>query len=495
MKRSVVALFGMMAVVAWLVQGCGSSSSSATLTEALQGTLVPLISVSSPSASSGSSSASLQKQGARFASMVFDFLRFIGINHATPTSAAGTELDPKGFKAEVDALKGLLEKPDAGTVMSQVNFSFTAKTVNCYGPALTFTNHPDGACGGGQPQPPCDLPTGDLGLWTATESTTGESCAAAKANAVIASLAGYVSQALKVQAAVAVAATKAGLDPATHSGTTQVSVTTGKSDFAISEAAITTTADGTDKIFITDVGGALNNKTVDQKLTNDYTDSNTYHGCFTGVYPNGNGWYGFGLIYSVEGTTAKYLLTSGYTRNINSSTPPTSFINETTCKFNFTDLSNRENLVYALAQIDTQKSVGTLYFAWSAGGGDDHTRVLRINTTGTGVTGDTGVAYFGYGPAIGSVDGSITTMICNWAGPSNNHTGKTGYAQAQLLTRNVSGIFEPATSYITYAPTNLCNNTSGTFTLNGSSAGTINNNLVLVDSQGTIPTITAPSYP
>ena len=65
---------------------------------------------------------------------------------------------------------------------------------------LYFQHHLDGVSRGGAPlsedlnlncdENVCELPTGDLGLWTDTESQTGEACAAAKMNSDVR----YVSQ-------------------------------------------------------------------------------------------------------------------------------------------------------------------------------------------------------------------------------------------------------------------------------------------------------------
>lgn len=55
---------------------------------------------------------------------------------------------------------------------------------SCYGPALNYGNHPDGVC---EPPPEnsatCKLPSGDLGIWNATEGDSPEACTAAKFNA------------------------------------------------------------------------------------------------------------------------------------------------------------------------------------------------------------------------------------------------------------------------------------------------------------------------
>ena len=70
----------------------------------------------------------------------------------------------------------------------------------------------------------------------------------------------------------------------------------------------------------------------------------------------------------------------------------------------------------------------------------------------------TGDAYFGFGKTVGTTDGEIDGMICNWAGPGNNHD-PLPYAQHQPIKfdATVKGfIVGTAGSEITFAPTSNC---------------------------------------
>ena len=69
-----------------------------------------------------------------------------------------------------------------------LSFNATNSMVSCYGPALYYKNHKNyagatspGTCTVSGAANGC-LPTGDLGLWSATNGSNGEACAAAKMN-------------------------------------------------------------------------------------------------------------------------------------------------------------------------------------------------------------------------------------------------------------------------------------------------------------------------
>jgi hypothetical protein len=123
------------------------------------------------------------------------------------------------------------------------------------------------------------------------------------------------------------------------------------------------------------------------------------------------------------------------------------------------------NIAQGIFDMDAASTTtGNASFAWQAGSGDSHARVFNVFTEGT-PTALEGCGFFGYGPrfdraASALPDNSISTFICNWAGPSNNHTGMPGHAQKQCMSQGSSGLFEPTESAITYAPVNACSATS-----------------------------------
>lgn len=100
---------------------------------------------------------------------------------------------------------------------------------------------------------------------------------------------------------------------------------------------------------------------------------------------------------------------------------------------------------------------GSYLYVWQAGSGDGNSRVMQLRLTGATSSGE---AYYGYGDSIQTTGGSISGMICNWAGPGNTHNPlATEYAQRQSMRWNsVTELWEVGAtgSDIRYAPTNTC---------------------------------------
>ncbi len=116
-----------------------------------------------------------------------------------------------------------------------------------------------------------------------------------------------------------------------------------------------------------------------------------------------------------------------------------------------------DNFEMLTANYNPKTLAGRYAFGWQAGVGDSHSRVFNVTVNTT--TPLDGEAWFGFGDALSrGGDASIKGMICNWAGPGNNHDLRA-YAQRQFIRYNdASGVFEPVSggSDITYAPTNAC---------------------------------------
>ncbi len=157
----------------------------------------------------------------------------------------------------------------------------------------------------------------------------------------------------------------------------------------------------------------------------------------------------------------------------------------------------QNNANYLLANYDPSTGVGSYQYAWQAGSGDSHSRVFNASITNSdSVT--SGVAYFGFGPNMSSSSGlgTMSGMICNWAGPSNSHT-PISKVQKQTMTSNGT-LFSATTSMITYDPVNSCDSNTSGFSFTGSSgtaitADTTTNNLVDVSEVST--NVTAPTKP
>jgi len=118
---------------------------------------------------------------------------------ATPALAAGIAVKPTLWARVSDWLVGTAHaasgkvprytwatlRIDAllnGTITASTTFTpelflTTDTNAGCFGPTLDYSNHPDDTIpDSGQ------LPSGDLGIWTETDATSGHACAAAELN-------------------------------------------------------------------------------------------------------------------------------------------------------------------------------------------------------------------------------------------------------------------------------------------------------------------------
>ena len=121
------------------------------------------------------------------------------------------------MQAKQDALDSLLSASNTTVASCDFTMDLRVNTNNatCYGPGLTYSNHPDLAGIGDGDTTDNDapgshndtdgdgsLPTGDVGLWTANNGTTDESCAAAQMNAKVEGIASQVDSAMLAMASV-----------------------------------------------------------------------------------------------------------------------------------------------------------------------------------------------------------------------------------------------------------------------------------------------------
>ena len=118
-----------------------------------------------------------------------------------------------------------------------------------------------------------------------------------------------------------------------------------------------------------------------------------------------------------------------------------------------------DNFVDATYDLSAADGTGTISYAWQAGTGDSHARVFLSELAATADDGRTGCGYFGFGPDVTQSNvGSISGMICNWAGPNNDHTPQN-LVQRQCVnfdTTNRVWTSDPNSLSIEYAPENDC---------------------------------------
>jgi hypothetical protein len=516
--------------------GCGGATSSSsggddgsgeTATNALSVAYPDDLAIASLTASSGSASA------------LKAALAVGGVKNAEVTSEPPLE--------KKEDIENLLNFTDEATFTSEltemkdeINIFATAPNANCYGPVVNYTDHPNAS--GGEPNDG-QLPPGDLGIWEETEETTGEACVAAKLNNIIGQFEALINAGTKTVAATLGAASLdealGDLPAAGESSdlTIQVNDVMSESDVPLSFDSATLTREAEETadgfpVLVTETTGTLTTEegeatfettlehipevdldsgTAALKSQEAVPEDETYCGRLTqqfsipaGDLPtlgNCGGADGITRCTLVEyckdsATSLTYhLRTAEFCgQNVDCGTVDPS---DKVGGSNTDGWGN--NFYYTVCNVNPEDGSGSCAQAWQAGAQDGNTRVLNVTVDAEG----SGCGYFGYGPDVAAASGvgSIDRMICNWAGPGNNHTG-VPKAQRQCFTRDASGKFvsDSDTLAITYAPTNSCDklasNATFTYSLrddpaNGVAAGVaVTNNLInLADVDFTVPAL------
>ena len=133
---------------------------------------------------------------------------------------------------------------------------------------------------------------------------------------------------------------------------------------------------------------------------------------------------------------------------------------------------------------------GDFLYAWQAGTGDDKSRMFAVDTSYNTVTDSYDLqGFFGFAADIATTQGNLLGMICNWAGPGNNHTPTAKFQSQRATLSSGSTIFTvPAGgSKIAYAPTNSCSSTLTSYDVN------VDNTLSTLEGVGTTAALDAPS--
>lgn len=418
-----------------------------------------------------------------------------------------------------EALTTLLDGATSEACSVNINL-YSSGNANCYGPNLQLSGtHPDTSLAPN----PSSLPGGDLGLWDAAESS-GEACSAAELNSRMKGVASQIDTAFFTVASMLCAAKTAGLSAPASAGDS-ITVTTAlngkvKINNVLATVNSATLARGSDTngkpVYLSTINATVGTKTVFIRLKHvpaGVQDETTFTGKVSVSIADSNQDSGFAgncsgsssgqvdgssIIYEKTASgNMKYILKSG--NFCGSSANP--FVSSTNYSVDLTKTyssnnggwGNNANIL--LADFTPSSGVGTYQYAWQAGKGDSHTRVLNVKITDA----SNAVAYFGFGPNTisSAAPGSISGMICNWAGPGGNHNGVTK-VQKQVLTRS-STYFTASSSSIVYDPVNSCESSTGSFSYNktGQSADVDNSttsNLVnLTDWSSTITNVSAPA--
>lgn len=364
------------------------------------------------------------------------------------------------------------------------SFFVRAGNANCYGPSLAYAGHPDapgGDAANGQ------LPGGDLGIWTAS-TESGEACAAAQLNARMRDVQAQVDMGLTGLAGIIAAYQADGhtwpddVAPGSTIDLTDALEAVGIDEVAFIAASMSLDATGNVWSYtldfdyaadtgpknisivlshaVTDREGALFEGLLSYLVEDSYPDRNCGDGPDGAISVNGSVHYiksaSDRLVLQARNGTACGHASLDVDANLLADEIESSVVSGYAVDPAGTW---QDNFNVFTAEFDPDTLQGSYSYAWQAGSGDSHTRVLAVGIE----TESSGEAYFGFGDRVQtSIGGEIRGFICNWAGPGNNHSTPdfAKYAQRQFIVRDdETGRYvvpDASASDITYAPTNAC---------------------------------------
>ncbi|MCB9094382.1 MAG: hypothetical protein H6621_04860 [Halobacteriovoraceae bacterium] len=423
-----------------------------------------------------------------------------GSGSSIVTAEAPSELGGDESLAEKAAFLEAIAEGSSGTgcrIALPTNLNGFSGSADCYGPQVNYANHPDGVGGSG------NLPTGDLGLWEATEGATTEACAAAQINTLMTTTSKYIDAALMVEASsLCVLDSDSVAIPGVGSTVTftesfEDSIQADNPSATVSSATVTQESTGVYLFNITGTTDGVKAYTVNVKLkkTSDTDYEGKIYGYFTSMDKDA-----FSASFTRDGSDLAVRMLAG---SWLTSVDDTDII-DTNGDLKL-DESWNGNMNQAIINMNVDTQVGSISYGWQAGPGDDKIRVFNAYSAASGST-VTGCGFFGYGnefvATYASNTNAIDGFICNWAGPGNDHSMATtsNKAQKQCFTRNNStGVFEEvgAKTAITYAPTVSCDDTDGAFTYDWPthSGDAATNDLVNTTTDTDYSSYTAPTAP
>ena len=335
----------------------------------------------------------------------------------------------------------------------------------CFGPRLYFQFHLDGDsrmsqnCDSGI----CELPVGDLGIWTDTEGDTNEACAAAKMNSDIEYVSGFTDMAKVAQSLVeCLANSNIITKPNGNTETITDEVNTAVLNEKLSFSSVTWTESAGVYTINLQAGTGGSEGTVNIKTDKTGTPAIINIWGFLGGDSNSN------LAFSLYGTdngTAKNMkfisaIFEGTTPNTGTSGD---FDSNNMLKLESSWSMDHRTILMNDPGDTTDKR---MKYSWIAGNGaplspsaaDNYSRTFLASVNADETT---GVAYYGYGHK--DTDRlSITNFLCNWTGPNFNQASGEGVnkAQKQVLSKSAN-TWNATESLIDYAPTRSCTNDNG----------------------------------
>jgi hypothetical protein len=416
------------------------------------------------------------------------------------SALAGTVVEP-GLKAEA----AMIEKLASGTagvsladVLNLGHLFGDGRNASCYGPNMLYASHDDGA-----DFVPAQLPGGDLGLWLATEGSTSQPCVAAQINARVSGIKGRTRQGLLMMAVMRRAATTL---PA--AGATEDIQTAMQAVFAAVPALAAVTVDAATVALATDgtvytyrlvistgSGAAAVSGEVLLKHTPGASRT-AYSGILqvAGFHLSNDA--AFSCTDETDTATGRFKVaqvsTLRYSRDADAiefgsrdgkycghasaadATSPGNFAAQVA---SFTGDGQidpavklggsgtlragakgwRAGFTRFAGAYNKTTVAGDFLFAWQAGPNDSHARAMAAHADFNSATEvRTLDGYFAFSADVGTTDGALLGMVCNWAGPGNNHVPAAKF-QSQTATLTASATeYALGSSRITYAPTRSC---------------------------------------
>ncbi len=414
----------------------------------------------------------------------------LAISSPTSQSAASLAVNAAGIgKFEVDSDLPAEEKAEElETLLSGSTCSITvtlgsATNTACYGPSVTYANHPNGYP---------NAPSGDLGIWDHS-SSDGEACAASQLNSRMSGVTTFVDAGMFAMAGLICKAQTLGLAlpdageslDLTSSMAGLVTINATALSVTTATLARSATDSGSNPVYVTTLEGTAGTKTYSIRLKHIPTDADnvTYSGKLSVSIATDSGTKS-GNCNSITGSTTGSTDATSILYSKSSATAAVYELrNASFCGDDadpFVSATNRsvdvtakavstsnpdgwgDNGNYLLASYNPEDDTGTYLYAWQAGANDGKTRVFNASITSTG-----GKAFFGFGPdlTLNTNLGSIAGMHCNWLNGLSSSPSVTK-AQKQTMTLT-SGTFTTTASdsKITFDPVDSCESSSGTFTV------------------------------
>jgi len=399
------------------------------------------------------------------------------------------EEDPDAhFLEKKAALDNILNPTTEDDCRYKPHFRPSPANVLCFGPSISYTDHPDGGSG--------SMPGGDLGIWN--HSFMGEACAAAKLNSLVHDVSGLVGSAMGMAASLACHAHFDGRDADIGEGESHdlADLYHGKvgehsSALTIEKAIIQHEGTHSDHPIISSIfeisiggehGGALDGGKIGVRVSHGEKDDG-FFGKINISIIHADGFHQFGTSCTsagqVEGERGpKKLAYSVLYKKSDSGTIQYRMRRAYFCKpgdhafdeHGFLDFNGKwsADALEITMENDTTTGLGTVRSVWQAGPNDGATRVflarLKDDYTGT--------AFFGFGNDLESSEGDtdfpgrMYGMHCNWLlGGGALGPFEPVVQRQKIVLDEDSGNWVIESSNIRYAPTNDCSYDGlGTFT-------------------------------